>query len=322
MPKITFRLNQLRDNPGAHKKKKRLGRGPGSGVGKTAGRGIKGQNSRSGVALAGFQGGQNPLERRLPKRGMIGHVFTKDKIEVIKIDDLVRVFRRVNSSSPDILDRRFLENAGEIKPDSYTKLIGGHRLNRGNFYFPYGTLVVIDDMTESAMSELAELGAISYCRRGCVFPARDHNLNFSLGSHVRDLVGDIGHRTTDFSFRHYVGINGESKSVDHLREVIPLSKGSSDFGTLQISAYSSRISTYIRTSVFVEDLQAAEFRNLELVIFSKNSGRILWKVDLGELLVKTRIQDFFEDLSSDRISDLSYSIYQKSGMELLHGKLF
>lgn len=64
-----MKLHELRDNPGAAKKKKRVGRGPGSGVGKTAGRGIKGQSSRSGVALNGYEGGQMPLYQRLPKRG-------------------------------------------------------------------------------------------------------------------------------------------------------------------------------------------------------------------------------------------------------------
>ena len=64
-----MRLNELRDNPGAAKKAKRIGRGPGSGKGKTAGRGIKGQKSRSGVAIAGYEGGQMPLYQRLPKRG-------------------------------------------------------------------------------------------------------------------------------------------------------------------------------------------------------------------------------------------------------------
>ena len=67
-----MKLNELRDNPGAAKKQKRVARGPGSGKGKTAGRGIKGQKSRSGVALNGYEGGQMPLYRRLPKRG-----FTK-----------------------------------------------------------------------------------------------------------------------------------------------------------------------------------------------------------------------------------------------------
>ena len=67
-----MKLNELADNPGAAKKQKRVARGPGSGKGKTAGRGIKGQKSRSGVAIGGYEGGQMPLYRRLPKRG-----FTK-----------------------------------------------------------------------------------------------------------------------------------------------------------------------------------------------------------------------------------------------------
>ncbi len=64
-----MKLNQLRDNAGATKSRKRIGRGPGSGSGKMGGRGIKGQSSRSGVALNGYEGGQMPLYMRLPKRG-------------------------------------------------------------------------------------------------------------------------------------------------------------------------------------------------------------------------------------------------------------
>ena len=67
-----MKLNELHDNPGATKKRKRVARGPGSGMGKTAGRGIKGQKSRSGVAINAYEGGQMPLYMRLPKRG-----FTK-----------------------------------------------------------------------------------------------------------------------------------------------------------------------------------------------------------------------------------------------------
>ncbi len=63
------KLNEIRDNVGAHAKRMRVGRGPGSGKGKTAGRGVKGQKSRSGVALNGFEGGQMPLHMRMPKRG-------------------------------------------------------------------------------------------------------------------------------------------------------------------------------------------------------------------------------------------------------------
>jgi len=64
-----MKLNELRDNEGATHSRKRLGRGIGSGSGKTAGRGVKGQKARSGVAINGFEGGQMPLYRRLPKRG-------------------------------------------------------------------------------------------------------------------------------------------------------------------------------------------------------------------------------------------------------------
>ena len=64
-----MKLNEIRDNEGAHKKRMRVGRGPGSGKGKTAGRGVKGQKSRTGVSLLGFEGGQMPLYMRMPKRG-------------------------------------------------------------------------------------------------------------------------------------------------------------------------------------------------------------------------------------------------------------
>ncbi|GGE36512.1 50S ribosomal protein L15 [Actibacterium pelagium] len=64
-----MKLHELRDNEGATKPRKRIGRGPGSGTGKTGGRGIKGQKSRSGVAIKGYEGGQMPLYQRLPKRG-------------------------------------------------------------------------------------------------------------------------------------------------------------------------------------------------------------------------------------------------------------
>lgn len=76
-----MKLNEIRDNPGSHKSAKRVGRGIGSGTGKTAGSGQKGQKSRSGVSLLGFEGGQMPLYRRLPKRGF-NNPFTKDFAEL------------------------------------------------------------------------------------------------------------------------------------------------------------------------------------------------------------------------------------------------
>lgn len=76
-----MKLNDLRDNPGARKDRVRVGRGIGSGLGKTAGRGQKGQKSRSGVSVKGFEGGQMPLHMRLPKRGF-NNIFAKDYAEV------------------------------------------------------------------------------------------------------------------------------------------------------------------------------------------------------------------------------------------------
>jgi large subunit ribosomal protein L15 len=75
------KLNEISDNPGANYKFKRVGRGIGSGKGKTAGRGVKGQKARSGVAIAGFEGGQMPLHMRMPKRGF-NNIFRKDFAEV------------------------------------------------------------------------------------------------------------------------------------------------------------------------------------------------------------------------------------------------
>jgi large subunit ribosomal protein L15 len=76
-----MKLTDLRDNPGATKDRIRVGRGIGSGKGKTGGRGVKGQKARTGVAIKGFEGGQMPLHRRLPKRGFNNH-FAKDLNEV------------------------------------------------------------------------------------------------------------------------------------------------------------------------------------------------------------------------------------------------
>lgn len=73
-----MKLNEIKDNEGAKKPRRRVGRGIGSSKGKTAGRGVKGQTSRSGVALNGFEGGQMPIYRRLPKRGFSNAMFAKD----------------------------------------------------------------------------------------------------------------------------------------------------------------------------------------------------------------------------------------------------
>ena len=91
-----MRLNEIRDRDGATKGKKRLGRGIGSGLGKTSGRGVKGQKARTGVAIKGFEGGQMPLHRRLPKRGF-NNIFAKKYNEL----NLGRIQAAVDSGRLD-----------------------------------------------------------------------------------------------------------------------------------------------------------------------------------------------------------------------------
>ncbi|MFN6952299.1 MAG: 50S ribosomal protein L15 [Albidovulum sp.] len=91
-----MKLNELRDNPGAARKSKRVARGPGSGKGKTAGRGIKGQKSRSGVTIGGYEGGQMPLYRRLPKRG-----FNKPNQKNFAVVNLGQIQRFVDAGKLD-----------------------------------------------------------------------------------------------------------------------------------------------------------------------------------------------------------------------------
>ena len=91
-----MKLNDLRDNPGAAPKQKRRARGPGSGKGKMAGRGIKGQKSRSGVAINGYEGGQMPLYQRLPKRG-----FTKPNRKEYAVVNLSKIQEFIDNGKLD-----------------------------------------------------------------------------------------------------------------------------------------------------------------------------------------------------------------------------
>ena len=117
------RLNELRDNPGANKKRVRVGRGIGSGVGKTGGRGGKGQTARSGVAINGFEGGQMPLHMRMPKRGF--NALNPKKWNQLRID---RVQNYIDSGKLDIkgvVDAAALVKAGAIRRElDGVRLIG------------------------------------------------------------------------------------------------------------------------------------------------------------------------------------------------------
>lgn len=119
-----MKLNELRDNPGAAKKSKRVGRGPGSGKGKTAGRGIKGQKSRSGVAIAGYEGGQMPLYMRLPKRGF--NKPNRKKFAVVNLGIIQKFVDAGRLPAGEITEDTLLE-AGVIR----RKLDGVRVLGKG-----------------------------------------------------------------------------------------------------------------------------------------------------------------------------------------------
>jgi large subunit ribosomal protein L15 len=103
-------LNELKDNEGARKRRMRVGRGIGSGKGKTAGRGHKGQKSRSGVSIHGFEGGQMPLHMRLPKRGF-NNPFAKDYAEV-NVGAVQKAVDAGKLDSKGIVDQAALQAAG------------------------------------------------------------------------------------------------------------------------------------------------------------------------------------------------------------------
>ncbi len=108
-----MKLNEIKDNEGSTHSRKRLGRGIGSGSGKTGGRGVKGQKSRSGVAINGFEGGQMPIYRRLPKRGF-NNIFAADYVVV----SLTRIQAAVDAGKLDAkstVDAAALKAAGVIR---------------------------------------------------------------------------------------------------------------------------------------------------------------------------------------------------------------
>ena len=105
-----MKLNDIRDNPGARKSRVRVGRGIGSGLGKTAGRGQKGQTSRSGVSIFGFEGGQMPLHMRLPKRGF-NNPFAKDYAEV-NLGQIQKLVDAGTLAADGTIDHAALQAAG------------------------------------------------------------------------------------------------------------------------------------------------------------------------------------------------------------------
>ena len=124
-----MKLHELRDNPGATTRKFRVGRGPGSGKGKTSGVGIKGQGSRRGVAIKGFEGGQMPLHRRLPKRGF-KNIFAKH-YAIINIGDLEALVEAGRLDGSAEITHEVLVAAGLVRAaKDGLRVLGGGELNR------------------------------------------------------------------------------------------------------------------------------------------------------------------------------------------------
>ena len=140
-----MKIQDIRRPRGAHKKKKRVGRGPGSGHGKTSGRGHKGAKARSGGALRlGFEGGQMPLIRRIPKRGFTS--VGKKTFQIVNIDRLNH-FRKDSS-----VDKKALKEAGFIKSvELPVKVLGDGSISK-----PLN--ISVDAFSESAKKKIVEAG--------------------------------------------------------------------------------------------------------------------------------------------------------------------
>lgn len=148
-------LAQLIKTPG--RRKKRVGRGIGSGKGKTCGRGGKGQTARSGVAINGFEGGQMPLHRRLPKRGFSGPKNTVYEVSVRKLSDLLDSKKLDTGNVISTQDILKAENTS--KQFDKVKVIGlRHRDTSENFAFKHKVKLAIDSISKGAQALIEKAG--------------------------------------------------------------------------------------------------------------------------------------------------------------------
>src|SRR5258706_16387163 len=111
-----MQLNQLKGNPGSRHRKMRVGRGIGSGKGKTSGRGGKGQTARTGVRINGFEGGQTPIHRRLPKRGFNNH--SRKEYEVINLGSVQKAVDNGKLDAKQTVNLELLKKAGLVRKNS------------------------------------------------------------------------------------------------------------------------------------------------------------------------------------------------------------
>ena len=146
-----MKLNQIADNPGARKKRMRIGRGIGSGMGKTGGRGGKGQTARSGVRIKGFEGGQMPLHRRLPKRGFRNTAFQL-KLNEISIGKLQAAIDAGKLDAKSAIDADAMVKAGLMRrAKAGVKVLGNGELKAKIDLAVYGA-------TKSAVEAIEKAG--------------------------------------------------------------------------------------------------------------------------------------------------------------------
>ena len=143
-------LNKLNDNDGAKSSKKRLGRGVGSGLGKTSGRGHKGQKSRSGVSIKGFEGGQMPIHRRLPKRGFNKH--NRKVYRILNLGDLQKVIDNGKIDIKKEINSSVILSSGVIKnlKDGIRILARGKITSKVN--------ILVDGASKNAIEQVKKVG--------------------------------------------------------------------------------------------------------------------------------------------------------------------
>jgi large subunit ribosomal protein L15 len=143
-----MKINELTSTLTSNKKRKRRGRGAGSGLGKTAGRGVKGQKSRSGVSINGFEGGQMPLYRRLPKRGF-KNIFQK-KIQNINFDMIKNLVKNHNIDPSLIKEAELLEKKLFSKSKGKLKLLNvGEIDSKINIEISYASKTAIEKIKKA-----------------------------------------------------------------------------------------------------------------------------------------------------------------------------
>ncbi len=144
-----MKINEIKSSLTSNKKSKRKGRGSGSGLGKTAGRGVKGQKSRSGVSISGFEGGQMPIYRRLPKRGFKNPF--KIKIQNISFKTINNIIKKYNLDPKEITEKELFSKKIFKKSKGKLKL-----LNVGKLENP--TNLTISYASKNAIEMLEKLG--------------------------------------------------------------------------------------------------------------------------------------------------------------------